>query len=98
MKNFFSKRSRIDNNPKNENKSTRWSLSNRNELQSLAEMGLGMLDSDELSDTYNDCQPSCSRVDYELNDTNPEFINLPGESISNSSSNESDEVCVLYYF
>lgn len=64
-------------------------------------MGLGMLDSDELSDckSENDyCQPSSSKVDYELNDTNPEFINLPGESISNSStSNDSVEVSFCTY-
>lgn len=59
-------------------------------------MGLGMLDADELSDCKSEidyCQPSSSKVDYELNDTNPEFISLPGECISSSStSNDSEEV------
>lgn len=69
---------------------------NRNEFQALAEMGLGMLDSDELPESKSEsdiCHPSSSRVDFELNDTNPEFINLPGECISASStSNDSEEV------
>lgn len=63
-------------------------------------MGLGMLDQEDLSDCKSvddECQPSTSKVNYELNDTNPEYINLPGECISNSStSNDSDEVCTLH--
>lgn len=58
-----------------------------------------MLDADELSDCRSEidyCQPSSSRVDFELNDTNPDLISLPGECISSSSmSNDSAEVGLI---
>lgn len=91
---FFSKRTKIEISTKT---TQRWSLSNKqNEFQALAEMGVGMLDSDELSDCKSDEETypsSSSKVEFELNDTNPELINLPGECISSSStSNDSVEV------
>lgn len=77
---------------KNEN-TQRWSLSSGpNELDILAEMGLGMLDSDDVSDCKSEddiCRPSSSRVNYEHNDTNPDLINLPGEYISNNAMHDS---------
>lgn len=63
----------------------------------LAEMGLAMLDSDDISEFKSEddlCQASSSKVNFEHNDTNPELIvpsaffapNLSDDSFDSSSN------------